>query len=252
MDVDKSGTRSQPGSRLMSEAAWYWCKRPRVSFRERRAPISWKANPNLCCLSCGSTYIGLRRVPLLTAASTPWKSATQLEVKSDWRERKIAFPVKCKVCSCFRGKLFNEGDKSDFEGSHKGISFLKKRREIPYFQSHNSRAKLIWVEVRCKNAWWVLFGCMQSRLQVNIKCQTHLQPTVIICSLQFLNWLVIVLGESNEDSICMSSALLGCFCTELFTRSTTNAVIELVRVFNQPAKLEEILWKLFSVISESF
>lgn len=128
MYVDESRTRSQPGSRLISEAAWYWCERPRVSLGKRRAPISWKANQNLCCLSCGSTYIGLCRISLLEQRAHHGRAPHIQRWKATDGKRKIAFSIKCKVCSCFRGKLFNECDKSDFEGSHKGISWGEKKK----------------------------------------------------------------------------------------------------------------------------
>lgn len=45
------------------------------------------------------------------------------------RRENSFFSIKYKVCSCFGRKLFNEGDKSDFEGSHGGISFKKKKKK---------------------------------------------------------------------------------------------------------------------------
>lgn len=44
------------------------------------------------------------------------------------------------MCSGFGGKLFDEGDQSDFEGSHRGSSFKKKKEkkkrgeQIPSFK----------------------------------------------------------------------------------------------------------------------
>lgn len=64
------------------------------------------------------------------------------------KENSFFFPqssVKCAAAS--EEKLFNEGEESDFEGTHKGISEIKKKggeRIIFYFfQSHNTREKLI-------------------------------------------------------------------------------------------------------------